>query len=268
MAYEKMISQREPGLIGLILDDSGSMADKFSPETADHKYQWVERYSGNILYELLARSSEVKGNDAVVKPRYYLTVVKYGSRPELWGSPEMDIQTAVKLFSNSGNSLGLGGNLGGTDADAAFAEMLGHLKDSLAGGRFSNSFSPMIFHLSDGESHTDATGIAEEMKRQSTTDGNVLVVNAYIGTQTNLSYNGPDDFPGYVDVSEVGSSPDNIRLFEMSSEVPPSIEANLKADAIFPQIRSSSRLFFDVRTKDMLKQTLQVVGSIGSRVAR
>ena len=80
MAYEKMISQREPGLIGLILDDSGSMADKFSPETADHKYQWVERYSGNILYELLARSSEVKGNDAVVKPRYYLTVVKYGDR--------------------------------------------------------------------------------------------------------------------------------------------------------------------------------------------
>lgn len=210
----------------------------------------------------------MKGDAAVVKPRYYLTVEKYGSHPELWGSPELNIQEAVELFSKSGNSLGLGGNLGGTDAAAAFAEMLGHLKNSLAGERFRNSFPAMLFHLSDGESATDATGIAEEMKGLSTGDGNVLVVNAYIGTRTKLNYRGPEDFPGYVDVSEVGSSPDNVRLFEMSSVAPAPIEANLKADGIFPQLRPGSRLFFDVRTKDMLKNVLQVVGSLGSRMAR
>jgi len=74
---------------------------------------WVERYVGNILQELLARSSEVNGNDVVVKPRYYLTVVKYGCRPELWGSAEMNIEAALRLFADGGNSLGLGGDLGG-----------------------------------------------------------------------------------------------------------------------------------------------------------
>jgi hypothetical protein len=180
----------------------------------------------------------------------------------------MDIQTAVELFSNSGNSLGLGGNLEGTDTEAAFAEMLVHLKNSLASGRFQNSFPPLILHISDGESKTDATAIAEEMKRQSTADGNVLVANAYIGTQTNLNYRGPEDFPGYVDMVEVGPGEDNIRLFEMSSVVPPSIEENLKADGIFPQIRPGARLFFDVRTKETLKHTIAVVGSLGSRMAR
>lgn len=267
MAYEQKISREKPGLIGLIVDDSGSMSDSL-PATSDPKFLWVARYFGIILLELLARSTEMKGNDAVVKPRYYLTVVKYGSHPELWGSPEMDIETAVGLFTEGGNSLGLGGHLCGTDSEAAFAEMLVHLKNSLAGERFKNSFPPMIFHLSDGESATDATALAQEAMQQSTTDGQTLVVNAYIGTQTNLGYDGPEDFSGYINVTEAGSSEDNIRLFEMSSQVPASIEANLKEDGIFPQLRSGSRLFFDVRTKDMLKHGLQVVGSLGSRMGR
>jgi hypothetical protein len=267
MAYEQKISRANPGLILLICDDSGSMSDNL-PGTSDPKFLWVERYVGNILQELLARSTDMRGNDAVVKPRYYLVVVRYGSDPEPWGSPEMDIETALRLFADGGNSLGLGGHLGGTDAEAAFAEMLVHLKNALAGERFRNSFPPMILHLSDGESATDATALAQEAMRQATTDGQTLVVNAYIGTQTALGYNGPEDYSGYVDVSEVGSSEDNIRLFHMSSEVPVSIEANLKEDGIFPQLRSGSRLFFDVRTKDMLKHTLQVVGSLGSRMGR
>ena len=54
----------------------------------------------------------------------------------------------------------------------------------------------------------------------------------------------------------------------MSSQAPDSIEANLKADGIFPKFRSGSRLFFDVRTKDMLKQTIQVVSSMGASTVR
>ena len=80
-----------------------------------------------------------------------MTVLKYGTRPELWGSPEMDIQKAVEMFSQSGNSLGLGGHLNGTDAKAALVEMLGYLRRSLAGERFRASFPPMLFPLTDGE---------------------------------------------------------------------------------------------------------------------
>ena len=40
---------------------------------------------------------------------------------------------------------------------------------------------------------------------------------------------------GYVDVSEAGPSEDNVRLFNMSSPAPECIEANLKADGVFPR---------------------------------
>ena len=267
MPYEQKISREKPGLIGFILDDSGSMEDCLAG-TSDPKFKWVERYSGIILQELLARCSDIKGDEVVIKPRYYLIVIKYGSQPELWGTPGMDIQAAVELFSKSGNSLGLGGYLSGTDTEAAFEQMLGHLEEALAGERFRDSFPPLIYHLSDGESRTDATAVAERMKQLSTSDGNALVVNAYIGTHTSLRYQQPEDFPGYLEVCEVGPSQDNARLFAMSSEVPATIEANLKADGIFPKLRTGSRLFFDVRTKEMLKHTIQVVGSMGSRMAR
>jgi hypothetical protein len=266
MAYEKRISRANPGLIIMVLDDSISMGENL-PGTPDPKYKWVESYCGIIWDELLARSTDTRGQAPIIKPRYYILVIKYGSNPQLWGSPEMDIETAVKQFANAGNSMGLGGLLGATDAKAAFNQAYDHLQQILAGERFRNSFPPMVFHLTDGESQTDAKPEAEKIMQLSTNDGKVLVVNAYIGTQTNLNYRGPEDFPGYLDVSEAGSSRDNIRLFEMSSEAPEAVQANLKADGIFPQIRPRSRLFFDVRTKEMLKHTIQVVSSIGSRVA-
>ena len=43
---------------------------------------------------------------------------------------------------------------------------------------------------------------------------------------------------------------------------------NLIDDGVFPQLRAGARLFFDVRTKEMLKHVIQVVGSLGSRAAR
>ena len=267
MAYEQGASRAKPVLTVLVLDDSASMSWRLAG-TSDPKYAWVERYFGIILHTLLTRSTEAKGEQPVVKPRYYVYVIKYGSTVELWGSPEMDIQTAAEFFSNAGNSLGLGGHLSGTDTQGAFKEAYRCLQQALASDRFRDSFPPMVFHLTDGESQTNAQSEAQQIMDLSTNDGNVLVVNAYIGTQTSLNYKDPSDFPGYLEVSEAGPSEDNIRLFEMSSPAPACIEANLKADGIFPGFRAGSRLFFDVRTKEMLKNVIQVVSSIPASVAR
>ncbi|MHC4799408.1 MAG: vWA domain-containing protein [Planctomycetota bacterium] len=267
MNYEKKVSRTEPALVVLILDDSGSMEDPL-PGTTDAKFQWVERLTGVILKELLARSTELKGNTAQVKPRYFVYVIVYGSKPNIWGAGEMDIKAVVEKYANDGNCLGLGGKLGGTNAAAAFQKALEYLKEAVRDERFRKSFPPMVFHLTDGMSATDASPIAEQIKKLSTEDGNVLVVNAYIGTETNLSYKGPDDFSGYVDVSHVGDDKDNLRLFSMSSEAPACTRQNLIDDGIFPNIQEGTRLFFDVRTKDMLKHAIQVVGSLGSRADR
>lgn len=267
MAYEKKISRAEPGLLLNILDDSGSKQENL-PGTSDPKYMWVERLFGNELQELLARSTDLKGQTAVIKPRYYTYQILYGSEPHIWGNGEMDIEATVKKYTQDGNSLGLGGKLYGTDTAGAFHEALIYLEHAVTQELFKKSFPPMVFHLTDGKSATDATSFAEKIMCLSTEDGNVLIANVYIGTQTNLSYKGPDDFPGYVDISEVGQNQDNIRLFNMSSEIPACIGENLVDDGIFPNLREGARLFFDVRTKEMLKHAIQVVGSLGSRADR
>ncbi len=267
MPYEKKISRAEPGLIVFVLDDSGSMSGSM-PGTSGANYAWVERYCGIILKELLSRSTEVRGDSTVIKPRYHTFTVAYGGSTQVWGEGIMDIEATVKKYAGDSNSLGLGGNLGGTDAAAAFQVALNRLRQAVEEAQFRNSFPPMVFHLTDGESQTDAQAVAEEIKNLRTGDGNVLVVNAYIGAQTNLSYKGPADFPGYLNTSEAGPSDDNIRLFNMSSEIPESIRQNLIDDGIFPNLRAGTRLFFDVRTKEMLKNVIQVVGSIGSRANR
>ena len=271
MSYERKVERAHPALIVMILDDSGSMSTSMAG-TSDTRYQWVERYSGIILKELLARSMEISGETPRVKPRYYLDVIQYGSSVKTWqvdpnNDEEIDIGEAAKKFTATG-SLGLGGNLGGTDTAAAFQLALTRIKKALQKDRFKDSFPPIVFHLTDGESHTDAEPIARQIMSLSSSDGNVLIVNGYIGTSTQLNYTDPNDFPGYLTEQEVGSSKDNLRLFRMSSVIPDSMRENLVNDGIFPSIRGNARLFFDVRTREMLKHVIQVVGSGGSRLAR
>lgn len=271
MPYERKVERAHPALIVMILDDSGSMSTSL-PGTTDTRYQWVERYSGIILKELLARSMEMAGGTPTVKPRYYLDVIKYGSSVETWqngagGDEELDIGEAAKKFTDNG-SLGLGGKLGGTDTAAAFQFAQARIEKALQKERFKDSFPPIVFHLTDGESHTDAGPAAQQLMSLASGDGNVLVVNGYIGTSTQLNYKDPNDFPGYLTEQEVGSSKDNLRLFRMSSVIPDTMRENLVNDGIFPAIRENVRLFFDVRTREMLKHVIQVVGSGGSRLAR
>ena len=267
MPYEKKISRKNPGLIALSVDDSGSMADPL-PGTTDPKHKWTDRYTGIVFKDLLTRSSEMLGDSILIKPRYFLHTVVYGGSPRVWGEDCLDIEAVVQKFTSDNNSIGLGGKLGGTDEAAAFQVTLDYLRKAVQEERFRDSFPPIVFHLTDGESQTDGRQLAEQIKQLATSDGNVLIVNAYIGTRTSLNYRDPEDFPGYVDASEAGPSPDNLRLFEMSSVAPDTIHRNLVDEGIFPNLRPGSRLFFDVRTRDMLKHVIQIVGSIGSRGAR
>jgi hypothetical protein len=126
----------------------------------------------------------------------------------------------------------------------------------------------MCLHITDSASQTDASRAAAAIQQLKTEDGECLVANAFIGTQTNLAYSGPEDFPGYVTADEAGPNADCLRMFEMSSDIPARLYANLKADKVFPQIRPGARLFFDVRTRECLQAIFQIIGSIGSRPAR
>lgn len=52
----------------------------------------------------------------------------------------------------------------------------------------------------------------------------------------------------------------------MSSVIPDTMRENLAYDSIFPSVRENIRLFFDVRTNEMLKHVIRVVGYGGSRL--
>lgn len=265
--YEKKVKTANPGLFLPIIDDLGSMEDNL-PGTKEPKFEWVARYIGHLLKFLLGVCTDAT-DEAVIKARYYCYVILYGSSPKVWGGGELSIERALEYYSDAGNSLGLGGSLGGTDAEAALTKAQSYLKDAVLDERFKDSWPPLVFHLSDGMSSTDASNAAEEIKALSTSDGNCLLVNAYIGTETNIQYAGPEDFPGYLEASEVGPSEDNQRMFEMSSVLPDNMHATLVEHLrIFPKLRPKSRLFFDVRTKEMLKNVIQVAGSIGSQEDR
>jgi hypothetical protein len=266
MQYGKFVSRGAPGLITLVLDDSGSMADNL-PGTTDPKHTWVERLVGVVMKELLARCTEMQGNTALIKPRYFLQAILYGSQPQQWGTDCMTVEEFLTRYAQAGNSLGLGGKLGGTDAAVALEQARDLVAKALAGERFQKSFPPMVFHLTDSESQTDASQAAEQIKQIAVEDGNALLVNAYIGTSTSLPYAGPEDFPGYLNEAEAGPDSNNIRMFRMSSVVPATIHKNLVGDGIFPKLREGSRFLYDVRTKEMLKHCLQVVQSIPANQA-
>lgn len=267
MPYERKVERAHPTLIQMIMDDSGSMAGLMTG-TSDMRFQWVERYAGNILTELLYRSTEMASGNPVVRARYYVDVLKYGTVVEPWSSEELDIGEAATKFDSAHGTFGLGGNLEGTDTAQAFQQAYDRLQVMINKERYRDSFPPMVFHLTDGESQTNAESIAQKMFNLATSDGNVLVVNAYIGTQTDLDFTDHRDFPGYVTEAEVGANEDNLHLFRMSSVVPETIRQNLISDGIFPGLRQGARLFFDVRTKEMLKHVMQVVSSGGSRVKK
>lgn len=263
MPYEKLVQRRHPALIQMILDDSGSMKSNMSG-TDDARYQCVEHSSGRILSELLQRCTDMSGATPAIHPRYYIDVLKYGSSVIPWTSEELDIGEAVRQFDAANGSFGLGGRLDGTDAAQAFQVAHDRLQVMINRERYRDSFPPLIFHLTDGESQTDAEPIAQKLSALATADGNLLICNAYIGTRTSLQYADNRDFPGYTTETEVGTNADNLRLFRMSSVLPETIRQNLIADEIFPALRPGSRLFFDVRTKDMLQHVMQIVGSVSN----
>jgi len=69
------------------------------------------------------------------------------------------------------------------------------LAKAVADPKFANSFPPMLFHLTDRHVPERPSAVVNRIRQLSTPDVKSLTVNAYIGTQTNLSYSGPEDFP-------------------------------------------------------------------------
>lgn len=252
--YTRAVTERNAGLTQLILDDSGSMT--MHVIAGETRYQWLEHCVARILTELLVRSTHLTNGGPVVLRNHYLDIIRYGSSVEPWSLEELDIGEVAKRFDAAHGTFGLAARLGGTDHASAFRIACERMRGMIAKNRFRDSFPPLVLHITDGESQTDAEMFARELAELASSNGNVLITNVYVGSHTALRYSTAEDFPGYVTADDVGNNEDNLRLFRMSSVVPEAVRHRFVASGVLPSIRPGARMFF---TGDMAATAMHAI---------
>jgi hypothetical protein len=269
MPYFRRVSVKNPGLVVVLLDDSKSMRLPMAEGPQDTpKFKLVERSLRAMMDVFMERCLTETRSGSIYRPRYFVQIVAYGAdlhpvtdKPE----PVADVYDRLSRINPDAFELGEIGLLGNektTDSARAFGFALERLAEAVA-GPFAHSFPPLLFHLTDGRSQTDAEACASKIRELGTDDGRVLIVNAHIDAATHLAYAKSAEFAGYVAEDEVGMVDYVRRLFRMSSPVPRSLHTYLQLGP-FPCLRPESRLFFDARNADMIGHVLAVTGSVGA----
>lgn len=201
--YEQQLSTINPGLILILLDQSSSMRVDYADSTkADFAALAVNRVIGEIIQACTAGEN--------VKDRCHVGVIGYGSRAEL-----LFLSSASQLAENtqviSVPKLipdGAGGIIeisqilrvfvpsvasGTTDMAGAFSIAAQGVERFIS--HYPNSFPPIIINITDGEPD-DFEQTATEAKNLSqlhTTDGPVIVMNAYVSSAIDIQIQLPSN---------------------------------------------------------------------------
>jgi hypothetical protein len=194
--YGQQLSTVNPGLILILVDQSGSMRTKYADSSkADFAALAVNRVIGEIIQACTA------GED--VKDRCHVGAIGYGSKAEL-----LFIESASQLATNTDVinipkriSDGAGGFIevsqvlrvfvpsvtkGSTDMAGAF--QLAYQGVSKFINHFPNSFPPIIINITDGEPDNmeETKKAVQELQGLQTSDGSVIILNAYISESKGL----------------------------------------------------------------------------------
>ncbi len=203
MAYEAEISRTNPSCFLFMIDQSGSMADRFPGESTRRKSDGVADAINKLLQNLVIRCAKDEG----VRDYFHVGVIGYGAQVgsafsgplaerELVPISEIGNQPARVEERTRKTDDGAGGIIdqrirfpiwfdpvanGGTPMVQAFALAHSILQGWLIG--HPSSFPPAVIHITDGES-TD--GDPSESMRQITSlasaDGNVLLFNVHLSS--------------------------------------------------------------------------------------
>jgi hypothetical protein len=256
MAYSAEISRVHPSCVLFIIDQSGSMADRFaSGEFIRSKAEGVADAINRLLQNLVIKCAKGEG----VRDYYHVGVLGYGRTvgPRLPGSltgaglvPISQIANSpLRMEQRNQKSLDLQGNL--VDQPVRFPVWF----DPVARGRTPmcaalrcaletlsswvmsqpSSFPPIVIHISDGgATDGDPAGPAEGIRNLQTSDGAALLFNINLSSRGGPSVEFPTSGSGL---------PDRYarRLFEMSSILPPHMIAAAQNDGY--SVSASSRGF-------------------------
>jgi hypothetical protein len=240
MAYQAEISRSNPGCFLFLLDQSGSMSDAFSGRSGQSKADELATIINRLLASLVIRCSKDEG----VRDYFEVGVLGYGGahvKPSLaclnGNGPIVPISRLADEPMRIEDRLqkvpdGAGGLVeqtvrfpiwvdphadGGTPMTEALRQA--HATLSTWVGEHRQAFPPVVFNITDGEATDgDPCAAASQLRDIATDDGQALLFNVHLSERRSA----PVEFPASDD-----SLPDTFarRLFEMSSTLPPHLQA-------------------------------------------
>jgi hypothetical protein len=234
MAYTAEISRTVPSCFLFLIDQSGSMEDRWARESGKSKADSLADIVNRLLMNIVIRCTKEEG----VRDYFDIGVIGYGSNvgPAFGGAlagrevvPVSDVANRPTRIEERTRKVedGAGGLVdqtvkfpiwfdptasGGTPMCHAFTEAQKILSRWIT--QHPTSFPPIVFNITDGEATDgDPTDAANLVKNLTTNDGNVLLFNVHVSSTQAASIQFPE--------SEVGL-PDNFAkvLFGISSPLP------------------------------------------------
>ncbi len=208
MPYGIKATRQTPALIIYLIDVSGSMTDLLDGAS---KIAHVNQALRQVFERMIQRS--LVGEQ--ILSRYEVALFSYSDKVvDIFGGPRL-LQQVVDIgipefTANEATST--------YEAFAVARDLLVREMPRLAGRP-----APLVCHLTDGEHSTaDPEPMVREIMGISTSDGNVLVENVYLGADlTQTLIRDVKGWPGVGSLSEL-KDPHAQKLFRMSSPLPPS----------------------------------------------
>lgn len=245
MSYQAEISRANPSCFLFLIDQSGSMADTFGGGGGNkRKADGVADAINRLLQNLIIKCAKSEG----IRDYYHIGVIGYGATIGSGFTGHLTGQdlSPISLIANSPSKIeertkkvddGAGGLVDQTikfpiwfdpiaDGGTPMCQALDQAKSIIQNwiNEHPSCFPPIVINITDGEATDgDPTEKAEEIKRLSSVDGNVLVFNIHVSSQ-NAS---PIEFPDKED-----GLPDQFAklLFRMSSILPTHIQNAAKQE--------------------------------------
>lgn len=251
MVYTAELSRKHPTCFIFLIDQSGSMAEIVDNNPNKKKAQIVADVINRLLMETAILCTKEDG----IRDYIYVSVIRYGkSVGPAFADPlaNMDLIPINEIANNPAEVVlrQKDDDAGGSvtirfpvwfypvaESYAPMCEAFTYAKNLLVNQwlpKHPESFPPIIFNISDGKS-TDGNpfNLAEEIKNLATVDGNVLIFNVHISSNSpKLSI-----FP-----SKQDNLPDVYAklLFSMSSNLTPEMQEFAK-EIGYRDISNSSR---------------------------
>jgi hypothetical protein len=263
--YQEQLSSSKPGLIVIVIDQSGSMSDSYANS---NKAEFAALAVNRVIAEIITACTS--GDE--IKDRCYVAVVGYGT-----GVNIMFLEKISELAKNTNTVTlkkkvpdGAGGLVqidelmrvfvnpvasGGTPMAEAFQQVYKGAEKFIANNP--NSFPPIVINITDGEPNNFNTAISEAKKlmQLSTSDGKLILMNAHISAATGGKVELPSNNSGFQ-----GNKFAEF-LFDISSALPDTL-ANKAKDVGFNVQPNAKGFVFNADAETLVR--LLNFGSLGA----